>query len=438
MDDFLQADCPKSSLFNPKISHYASMKYLTLMMTLMLAPFFMYGVQSQSIAPLFKKLASASSDSAKVRLCYSISRLYWDKNADSVLLMSEKALALATRIHDEEGMALALLSKGVGYNYKDEDPESLNCYLQALRISEKTGNEGLTENLYNDIGIIYADMGNHHKARGYYLNALQIARKKGDRYETATLLINLAETFKNTGVYDSAIAYNKMALPIMEALKDSSTIAAILLNTGEDYDKKGSPERAMDYFRKCMVLSERIRDEENICWANIDIAQTYLQKNQCSLSIPYAMTALTKAKHSFFIQIVEKCYPVLYADYRHLKNFEKALDYRNLEIALKDSVYTIEKDTKIKALESGYELEKEQHQIDLLNKDKLIQQRDITGERQRHIMFAACALFFGMWAFFLFKSNEEKEKLNRQLKAQNQEILQQNEKLENASRALLN
>lgn len=406
------------------------MKHFILAPALVLTSFLPCRIKAQSLESLFKRLDSAGSDSAKVIIYYSISRFYWNKNADSILLMSKKAEQIAEKIHFQYGLALGDLSKGVAYDLKEDYPEALNCYLKALRISERSGNEGLTGNLYNDIGIVYAGMGNYTKANEYYFACLQIAKKNGDKQQSADLLINLAESFKNSGAYDSAIAYNNIALPLDAELKDSVGVATILLNIGDDYKKNNQPEKGLAYFRKCMALAERIHDVEDIAWANLSMAQAWLLEDKASLSIQYATTALKIARRISFSQIIKESYSVLYSAYRRQGNFAKALDYRNLEIALKDSIYTIEKDKKIKNLESGYELEKKQHEIDMLNKDKLIQQRDIADERQKRIIFIAGALFFGMGAFFLFKSNQEKERLNRQLKAQNQEILQQNEKLE--------
>jgi tetratricopeptide (TPR) repeat protein len=406
------------------------MRYFFLVPVLVMALFLTYRVQSQPLGSLFKRLDTVSSDSGKVLLYYTISRAYWERNADSILLMSRKGKDIAEKIHYQEGLALTQLSMGVGYDLKEDYPAALNCYLQALRISEKLGKEELTANLYNDIGIIYAAMADYNEAKEYYLASLHIAKKNADRYQTAVLLINLAESFKNTGEYDSAIVYNNLALPLEVALKDSSNVATVLLNIGDNYNKKGQPEKGLGYFRKCMALAEQIHDEENIAWVNLSIAQAYLQEGKASLSCQYATIALETARRVSFTQIIKESYFVLYSDCRRLGNFAKALDYRNLEIALKDSIYNIEKDKEIKNLASGYELEKKQHEIDVLNRDKLIQQQDMANERQKHIMFIAGAIFFGMGAFFLFKSNQEKEKLNRQLKEQNEEILRQNEMLE--------
>jgi two-component system sensor histidine kinase/response regulator len=89
-------------------------------------------------------LDKAKHDTDKVNIYYSLSRSYWNKNADSALLMAQKSLDLAKKIHFEKGMALGYLAKGVALGYKGKWPEALDCHLQCLRISEKLGMDGLT------------------------------------------------------------------------------------------------------------------------------------------------------------------------------------------------------------------------------------------------------------------------------------------------------
>jgi len=384
-----------------------------------------YPGRAQSIQQLQARLDTSRTDSGRSIIYYTISMRYWNKNVDSVLVMADKGLESARKGQYDNGIALNLLSKGTGYTLKEEYPEALNCLLQALRISERLKGNELTGNLYTDIGIVYADMGDHAKSMEYYLSALRIAEKHGDQHETAILLTNIAETYKDEGAYDSALAYNYRALPIMMKLHDSVVVAAILLNIGDDYNKKGQSQEALRYFSECSVLAKNIHDEVDFTWAGISTAEALLKQRKYIPSIQEANVALGNARRYAFAQIVPECYSVLYSDYRGLRNFEQALEYRNLEVAWKDSVNTLEKEKKIRNLQSGYDLEKKQHQIDMLKKDSQLQQQELAGQRKTHIMFAASALFFGMWAFFLFKSNKEKERLNRQLRMQNREMLRQ-------------
>lgn len=397
------------------------MKNPLFILSLLVSTFFYFPSHAQNIQKLLAKLDTTGPDSARSDIYYAISLCYWNRNADSILYTAGKALETAQKGGYEKGMALALLSQGVALDLKEEYPGALDCYLRALRISERLKLEQLTENIYDNIGNVYSDMNNYSQSTQYYLASLKITQKYNDRHETGILFVNLAETYKKTGAYDSALTYNARAMAIMTDLHDSGVMATILLNTGDDYNKMGQPEKALHYFYECSSLAGKIHDDADMVWASMSIAEALLLEKKYTLSIRQAQGALDSARRFSFAQIIEETYSVLYNDYKDLGNFRQSLEYRNLEIAWKDSLNTTEKEKKIRNLQTDYELERQQHQIDMLRKDNLLQQQEITGERQRHTMFAAGALFFGMWAIFLYKSNKEKERLNRLLQTQDHE-----------------
>lgn len=408
------------------ISQYHSMKKCCVI-TLFLYLLLIRQACGQDVARLFYRLDTTRSDTSKVLVLYSISRYYWERNADSVLLMGQKAKELASRVHFERGLGLAWLSMGIAWGAKEEYAEAINCYLQSLHFSEELKDEGLSCSIYGNMGAIYSQRGLNGKAREYYAASFRMAEKNNDRHQMAILYINIGEACKRMGDYDSSIYYNHAALPILQEQKDSINVAVVFLNVGEGYLREKKAAEALLYFNRCLSLARTLRDEEDIEWSFVDMAQVYALEKKYHASIHYAEMALEKSKRTSFSEVVQAAYPVLYTDYRTLHAFGKALDYRNQEIAFKDSLYTLAKEKKIKSLESSYEIEKQQHQIDLLNENKLLQAQVIRGEHQRHIMLAAATLFFAMWAFFLFKSNQEKERLNRQLKAQNRVIQREQE-----------
>ena len=386
--------------------------------------------QSSDIGDLFKKLRSAPQDTDRVNLYYSIGRLYWNRNPDSALLMGQKALELSQQSKFEKGMALGLQVKGVAYAAKGKYPEALSCQLQALRISERLGLEDLTRGNYNDIGILYTDMGDYPKALDYLERALATARQHNPNSMLAALLTNIGEIHKKRNQYDSAIIYNTQALAIARKLHDSLSIAISLLNIGDNYGRKGLPEKALSYLEASLRISEKIGDDEGIAYSNNLISQTYYQSHQYKRSIEYGLVGLLQAKKLGIKELTKDACHTLYSDYRDLGDFEKAMEARNEEIAINDSLYNLEKEKELKSLQSDYDLERQQHQIDLLNKDKLIQQSEITRGRIVHYLVVGLAFLLGFWAFFLVRSNSQKQRLNKLLKAQNEEIVMQNQQLE--------
>ncbi|HWK07192.1 MAG TPA: tetratricopeptide repeat-containing sensor histidine kinase [Puia sp.] len=385
--------------------------------------------QSSDIGDLFEKVRSAAQDTDKVNLYYAIGRLYWNRNPDSALLMGQKAIDLSQQSKFEKGIALGLQVKGVAYAAKGKYPEALNCQLQALRISERLGLEDLIRGNYNDIGILYTDMRDYAKALDYLEKALETARQHNSRTILGALLTNIGEVYKERNQYDSAIIYNTQSLAIARELHDSLSMAISLLNIGDNYGRKRMPEKALGYLEASLRISEKIRDDEGLAYSNNLIAETYHQSHQYQKSIDYGLVGLSQAKKLGIKDLAKGAYHTLYSDYRDLGDLGKALEARNEEIALNDSLYNLEKEKELKVLQSDYDLERQQHQIDLLNKDKLIQQSEITRGRIIHYLFIGLAFLLGLWAFFLVRSNLQKQQLNKLLKAQNEEIVMQNQQL---------
>jgi len=388
---------------------------LTLIFLILLACPLLSIAQSAGISPWLDKLKTAQHDTDKVNIYYAISRYYWSKDPDSALLMGEQALITAQKAHYEAGMALAFLSKGVAYGSKAQYPEALQCDLQSLRISERLGMEGLTGNNYNNIGNVYSAMKDYPRALEYYGRSLQIAiRDKQDTTHSgeASLLINMAEVFKESGKLDSAIDYNERARKIVVQANDSMNLSIVLLNMGDDYVRMQSPGKALSHLAQALHISEKLHDDEGIAWAYNSMGQAYQQLGQYKPGIEYAGKSLKLAENMRLPELIKGACHTMYMGYEGLHVPDKALYYRNREIALKDSLYTLEKERQLNIMHSDYELEKKQHQIDLLNKDKIIRENERAQDRVMHFLYIAMAVLLGLGCFFLYRSNAHKRRLN--------------------------
>jgi two-component system sensor histidine kinase/response regulator len=388
--------------------------------------------QADQIKMLTGKLNSAKHDTDRVNIYYSISRQYWGKNADSALLMAQKSLVLAQKIHFEKGIALAYLVKGVALGYKGKWPEALACHFQCLRISEKLGMEGLSGNEYGNISGMYISIADYQKALYYNRQAYRIALKQNDPKQQGviSLLINFGEIFKKKGQPDSSIAYNNQALIIAERAKDALTTAVALYNIGENYVTKKSYLLAQVYFYKSLAISQKNGDDEGVAYCHGGLALTCYYTGNNKASMLYAQQCLAESKRSGIVELISMAYNVLYLTNQKNGSYRQALFYRNLEIALNDSLKTAEKEKVIRNIQSGYELEQKERQIDLLNKDKVIGQKELERVTLRRDLLTAGAVSLLIFAFVLFRNYVQKRKLSEQLALQNKNISAQNLQLE--------
>ena len=329
---------------------------------------------------------------------------------------------------------MSLLTMGVAYEKKALYPEAVECHLKALRITEGLNMVDLTRKGYSDIGIVYSDMDDYPRALDYLHRALKLVLKEGNQIGLASAYINLGDAFNHSKQYDSAITYNALAAQISRKIQDSGTLSVSLLNLGENYTQKNQPQKAIDYLQRALRISEIGHDEEGIAWAHNDLAVVYDQLKQYDQSIAHAEIGLQKSEAMHINESVKESCHALYTDYLGKGDYKKALFYRNREIDLQDSLFNLEKEQRIKGLQSDYELERKQHQIDLLNKDKVIQQDNLVKERIRQYILLCGTALLGLWAFLLARSNAQRKRLNLLLESRNREIVTQNEQLEDLNR----
>lgn len=390
--------------------------------------------QVKKLEIYYQKLNVAKSDSERVHIYYALSRFYWNINADSSLFMAEKSLTLAQKIHYDKGIALAYGLKGIALGYKGKWPEALDCQFKSLRISEKMGDEGLNGNIYNNIGSVYESLNDLNKALFYFQQSYIIALKLSDSIAAGTypLLVNIGEVFKKQGQSDSAILYNTKALAIAKRVPDSVWMAVAMYNIAENHITKKQYNIAISFLYPALAIAKKINDIEDIAYCYNGLALTSYYAGNYDSSILYAQNCLEKGKVTGIVELEREAYSVLYLNWLKLNDYKKALYYRNLETTIKDSIDNAEKEKAIGNIQSAYDLQQKQQQINLLNKDKIIQQKEIREIRQRRNIVIAGSVFLFLLAIIFFRNYIQKRKLSEQLQDKNdhlEELVQVRNKL---------
>jgi class 3 adenylate cyclase len=109
---------------------------------------------------------------------------------------------------------------------------------------------------------------------------------------------------------------------------------------------------------------------------------------------------------------IKDAYQGLSEAYTKSTDYANAVKYKDSLLAIKDTIYNINTDKKLGTLQFGFDLDKKENQIKLLNKDKEIQQREL--QRQKLVRngfiggFAVVLLFATV--FFTQRNRISKEK----------------------------
>ena len=199
-----------------------------------------------------------------------------DKTAQEIDCPAEKYIELLNKY----GIFL------IEYAYYEE---SIEVNLRFIRLSEETnGQNETTADAYNNIGVVYNDLGDYDKALEHHNKALEIQKDVlGEKHrDTASSYNNIGCVYDNMGDYDKALEYHNKALEITkEVLGEKHADTAIsFYNIGNVYNRLGNYNEALEQFIKAFeIFEERLGESHPYTQQtirNIEIAKQELEESQ--------------------------------------------------------------------------------------------------------------------------------------------------------------
>ena len=208
---------------------------------------------------------------------------------DEALQACDKALMLASTLHDSLSEAALLAFKGQVYDRTGQPQKALEFYHKAAPLFHAVGNkEGEAVTLSN-IGQIYADIGQPQKALEFYYKSLPLRRAVGDKNGVAVTLNNIVEavTLNNIGsAYDDmgqpqkALESYNQALPLFRSVKHTRGEATTLNNIGKVYNRTGQPQKALEFYNQSLLLRRATGDKRGEATTLNSIGLVYARTGQ--------------------------------------------------------------------------------------------------------------------------------------------------------------
>ncbi|MEE1323759.1 MAG: tetratricopeptide repeat protein, partial [Bacteroidales bacterium] len=230
------------------------------------------------------------------------------------------------------------------YAYYEESKE---VNLRFIRLSEQTnGQNETTANAYNNIGLVYATLGDHDKALEYLNKALKIYKEVfGEKHtNTAKSYDNIGVVYNELGYYNKALEFYNKALEIRKPLLEENNsdtamsynhIGVVLYNLGY-YDK------AMEYHNKSLEIRKAVLGEDHPDTANSynNIGIVYKNLGDHYKALEYLNKALEIYKEVFGENHTATAgsYLRIGVIYRNLEDHDKALEFYNKALKIQKEV----------------------------------------------------------------------------------------------------
>jgi serine phosphatase RsbU (regulator of sigma subunit) len=310
-------------------------------------------------------------------------------NISEGLKYYKAGLKLNQEIDDKIGIGNANINLGVIYMLQGDISMCLECYSIALKNYELVDYEFGLGYVYNHIGSIHYQQKDYNLAIQNFNKSLKFREALNDTYGMSTTYTNLGSIKIEQGDYTAALKYYEDAQKLRIEIGDKDGIANSYMSLGKLFDVQSKSSIALEYYFKGHNLYKEVNDDYRISHSMVVIGNVYLKKGNYSEAKVYGEKAMGIARKLGFPDNLETAAKLLSTIYSHNGNYKLALEMRNLEILMSDS---LKNESAIKAAakqETKYKYEKDKAADSIVNaeankvKDALLSVEQQENEKNR-------------------------------------------------------
>jgi signal transduction histidine kinase/tetratricopeptide (TPR) repeat protein len=320
---------------------------------------------------------------------------------------------------------------------------SLNHYFEALKLAREKNISHEQTVAQLGIGWNYYRLKQTTTARTFVTQALAEAKQNRLRTEEGTAYNVLGLLFKQEKRYEEALPYFQRAYEIRKSLNDRKGEGTSWGNIGETLEALNRLPEALAAIQKSLTIKTAIQHESGLAWAYTDMGSIYFKMRDYKNASLYLAKAEQQARKIklgvVLVESLSRKRDLLIA----LGNTAEALRLSLVFERVKDSVTTSAFTSRVLSLQSSYELDAKNHQIQLLNKNTEVQQGQIEQQNLRLrnqgfiLALGLLALVLtGAMAFMANRSSKKMKALNQQVRERSEEVQAQAEELLLANNSL--
>ncbi|PVW17410.1 tetratricopeptide repeat protein [Marixanthomonas spongiae] len=438
----------------------------------LLVPCIVFSQSKSRLDSLETAFEQETNDSLQVIKAIDLSRYLHRKeqDEDKEYRYAERAVEKALQLNDTIMYAKALDNLGLLHRYHQYYNEAIDLHIKAFQLVEHKDVPPILKMIFaNNAGVAARYNQKYDTAISYYMKALKLAETENNIKNIAISNNGIGNTLSNMPKrQDEAINYFNRSLQAEKQLNDSLGIAMNYLSIGDYYidkeayatareylgellklnTKRNDPfglaityeymglaflkqgkdlQKATLYFNKALDRFKELNNRHRQAGILSYLGNVELQKNNLVQAETYYRESLALSKtlnqHSLIIQNSFKLSEI----FEQENNPKQALQYYKQGKIYEDSIKLTEQNVRIEGLTRKYNLEQKENHIQLLEKDKELQQTELAKQKQELERRRSVTVLLGI-GFFLLLIIFFLQYRNMRLKKKNQERIQKEEK----------
>lgn len=355
-------------------------------------------------------------------------------NYDKALEYYFKSLSLSKELNDKNSISTSSNNIGMVYWNQGKYEKALEYFLISLKIDESLGNQNGMASSYNNIGLIYWSQNNFDKAQENFTQVITIYSQLNDKKGMAGAYSNIGGVNYYKGKKEIAISFFKKALGLYEEINYKPGMSSTCVNIADVLIEQKKYEEALLFSTRSLEIEKEIGNKSSMCYVYMSIAKNYSGRNQYPKAIENLNHAIEIAKEISALKQLSESYLAISEVYQQMNNYKSAFEFHQKYTSIKDSILNKESSSQIAEMDAKYNTDKKNKEIELLKKQKEIQEITQASEKSRsslirNSLIGGC-LFVLLIALLLYNRNQVKQKANVALALKNESIHQQKEQIE--------
>jgi len=340
---------------------------------------------------------------------------------DKALELAQRAAEMARRSGDRAGQGTAEFAIGEAHYVRDDHTGALPHFVEARRLLQGTGSSARLAKAMRRIGDVHSRTGTFDEALAVYLDTLRLledhqAREPSQErlWDIGNLLGAIGNLFRSLEEPEKALAYYQRSLEVYEQVDYNLGVAGTSYNLGNLLFEAGDHDAALEHYLRARETASLLDDPTLLSMATTSIGSVFLERGQLDLAlqrfaeslelcrtagrtrgvqfalkrmgnvrhrqqryseaVDHYLEALAIAQESSAPSSQAELHKLLSECFADTDDHALALEHFEKHASIRSDLFNEARSRQVHELEIAYESERKDQEIEILKRDRAIQQ----------------------------------------------------------------
>jgi signal transduction histidine kinase len=298
-------------------------------------------------------------------------------NFPEALKHFQMALAIAEEHRDSVGMAGSLNNIGVVHRARGEYDLAVGVLERVLRLAERLRDTVNIANATNNIGLSFLSMKQYDKAIEFFRQAFPLYVALRDRRSQAIIYGNIGDAYYRTVRYVQALKEGELALSLFEKNADAFGMARMYNFLGDIFRRTARYDDAVKQYELGLAKAVFLDAKVLIVQARTGLAVVYAYQSKFRYTDSLFVLASEMAQILSNRELTNNVLEARYLIARQKRELDVAIVHYDQWKNFVDSTTNLEKLTRMSELQTKYDTEKKQAEIESLNRQQQLQELEL-------------------------------------------------------------